>query len=81
MSSTTLSTKGQLVLPKPVRDYLALHPGDKLDFLIRDDGEVIVRPVVADVTELRGILSRPGRRPVTVEAMNAAIRQRGGKRA
>lgn len=80
MASTTLSTKGQLVLPKPVREFLAVHPGDKLDFLIRADGEVVVRPVVSDVTQLKGMLHRPGRKPVTVDAMNAAIRQRGGRR-
>jgi len=53
---------------------------DKLDFLIRAGGEVVVRPVVLDVTQLKGMLHRPGRKPVTVDTMNAAIRQRGGRR-
>jgi AbrB family looped-hinge helix DNA binding protein len=80
MASTTLSTKGQLVLPRPVREFLAVHPGDKLDFLIRADGEVVVRPVVSDVSQLKGMLYRPDRKPVSLETMNAAIRQRGGRR-
>lgn len=67
MSATTLSAKGQLVLPKPVREFLNVHAGDKLDFVIRDNAEGIVRPVVSDVRELRGMLHRRGRRPVTFD--------------
>ena len=34
MASVTLSTKGQLVLPKPVRDALRLKPGHRLSIAV-----------------------------------------------
>lgn len=79
MPSATLTSKGQLTLPKPSRDFLHLGPGDRLDFLIKDDGTVILRPATLDVRALKGILHREGMRVVSVEEMNAAIRKRGGR--
>ena len=35
MTTSTLSTKGQLVIPKAVREYMGLHPGDRLDFVVQ----------------------------------------------
>jgi AbrB family looped-hinge helix DNA binding protein len=78
MPVATLTSKGQLVIPKAIRDYMHLQPGDQLDFIIQDNGEVVIRPVVTDVHELKGMLKKPGRKPVTVEAMQQAIRQRAG---
>ena len=40
---TKISTKGQVVLPRPVREKLGLRPGDALD--VRMDGDaIILRP-------------------------------------
>ncbi len=79
MATATLTTKGQLVIPKSVRDYLRLHPGDSLDFLVQENGDVLIRPAVEDVRQLRGALHKSGRPPVSLEAMREAIRRRGGK--
>jgi antitoxin PrlF len=79
MPVATLTSKGQLVIPKEIRDYLHLQPGDRLDFLIGDDGDVIIRPVVTDVRDLKGLLHKPGRTPVSVGAMHDVIRQRAGR--
>ena len=64
MPVATLTSKGQLVIPEEIREYLHLQPGDRLDFLIGDDGDVIIRPAVTDVRELKGLLHKPGRPPV-----------------
>jgi len=56
-----------------------LHPGDRLDFVINDDGDVVIRPLVSDVTELRGMLQKDGRKPVSVREMNKGIRERAGR--
>ncbi len=77
MPTATLSTKGQTVIPKPIRDHLDLRPGDKLDFVLLGNGDVVIRPAVDDVRKLKGLLRRPGRKPVSVEEMNQAIRNRG----
>jgi AbrB family looped-hinge helix DNA binding protein len=79
MPAATLTSKGQLTLPKKVRDLLRVTTGDTVDFVIGDDGEVRVRAGDADVRDLRGLLHKPGRRPVTLEQMDEAIAQARGR--
>jgi len=76
MPTSTLTSKGQMVIPKTIRDRLKLEPGDRLDFIIQEDGDVLIRPVSEDVQTLKGLLHRPGRRAVSVEKMNQVIRER-----
>ena len=52
MATATLTSKGQLVIPKPIRDHLHLHPGDTLDFLVQESGDVLMRPAVEDVHDV-----------------------------
>lgn len=73
MAVATLTSKGQTTIPKEIRDLLGLEPGDKLDFIVEADGRVVLRPATRDVRELRGILRRKGRKPVTLEEMDRAI--------
>ena len=73
MPTATLTSKGQTVIPKAIRDHLKLQPGDSLDFV------VLIRPATEDIRRLKGLLHRPGRLPVSVEEMNQAIRKRGRK--
>ncbi len=77
MPSSKLSSRGQVVIPKAVREFLDLRTGDHVDFIMRDTGEVVLRPAVLDVRELRGMLCREGRPAVSVEEMNRAVRERG----
>ncbi|HEY0783056.1 MAG TPA: AbrB/MazE/SpoVT family DNA-binding domain-containing protein [Thermoanaerobaculia bacterium] len=67
MSTTTLTSKGQITLPKEVRDHFHLGEGDRLDFVIASDGTVQVQPVVASYRELRGLMRKP-RRPAPSDA-------------
>ena len=77
MSMSTLTSKGQTTIPKDVRKRLNLHPGDRLEFVIDEDGRVLVLPASVDASELAGMLKRPAK-PVTVTELNHAIRKRGG---
>ncbi len=79
MPAATLTSKGQLVVPKSIRDLMGIHPGDRLDFVVLDDGNVLVRPATEDVRRLKGLLRRPGRTPISVEEMNRIILQRGAR--
>lgn len=74
----TLTSKGQITIPKAVRDALQLRTGDRLDFVVQTDGTVRVLPIKGSVKSLKGILPRPVR-PVTLEEMEQAIRQRAGQ--
>jgi antitoxin PrlF len=73
MAVATLTSKGQTTIPKEIRDLLGLAPGDKLDFVVEADGRVVLRPATRDVRELRGMLRRKGRKPVSLEEMDRAI--------
>ena len=40
--STTLTVKGQVTIPKPIRDALGLTPGSAVDFAVNRDGQVVL---------------------------------------
>lgn len=80
MPAAKLTSKGQMVVPKSIRERLGLHPGDRLDFVVQDDGNVLIRPATENVVRLKGLLRRPGRPSVTVEEMKRVVRRRGGRR-
>jgi antitoxin PrlF len=73
MPTATLTSKGQITVPKAVRDELHLRPGDTIDFVRDPAGAFYLRPGHVDVADLRGFLKRPGRKPVSLAAMDAAI--------
>jgi antitoxin PrlF len=74
MASATITSKGQITLPKPIRDRLRVKPGDRVTFREQADGTVTVEADTVDLRELRGSI-RPRVRGVSVEEMSAAIRQ------
>jgi len=74
MPSATLSSKGQLTVPKDVRDDLKLKEGDKVEFE-KLDGRYIIRPRNRSALEFAGILHRKGQKAMTVEQMDDAVSQ------
>ena len=76
MALATITTKGQVTIPKSVRDSLMLNTGDKIEFLVTDKREAVIRPISKKVDEVFGILHKPGRKTVSVEEMDAKIKQR-----
>jgi AbrB family looped-hinge helix DNA binding protein len=76
MPLATITNKGQVTIPKAVRQSLGLHPGDKLEFVVNRDGEVMCKPIIKKVDDVFGKLHKPGRKPVSVKAMDAAVKQK-----
>jgi AbrB family looped-hinge helix DNA binding protein len=76
MPTATVTTKGQITIPKEVRDHLGVETGDRLSFVVQEDGTVIVKPITRHVRELGGLLRRTGRRPVSINQMDEAIAHR-----
>lgn len=75
----TITSKGQVTLPKPIRDRLHLRPGDKIDFTL--EGDVLrVTPVTAPVTQLKGMVPKPAV-PVSLQEMDAAIARAAARRS
>lgn len=73
MPSATITSKGQITIPKAVRDELGLREGDRVAFRVLDDGKVVVEPETVDLLELEGTL-KPRRKGVTLGDMEDAIR-------
>lgn len=72
----TLTSKGQITIPKAVRDSLKLHVGDRLEFLVDPDGSVRIVPATRPVTELKALLSRPAQ-TLSLKDIDAVIAERG----
>ncbi len=73
MPSTTLTSKGQVTIPKAVRDELGLREGDRVAFRVLEDGTVVVEPETVDLSDLKGTL-KPKRKGVSLTDMDKAIR-------
>ena len=76
MALATLTKKGQVTIPKEIRDSLGLHKGDKLEFVIDKNGGANLRPVCKKVDDVFGRLHKPERKSLSVEEMDDIIRQK-----
>jgi AbrB family looped-hinge helix DNA binding protein len=72
MPISTLTTRGQTTIPKPIREALGLQPGDRVEFTLEDD-QALLRRAGADLSVLDGMLDRSGQEPISVEEMNETI--------
>jgi AbrB family looped-hinge helix DNA binding protein len=80
--ATTMTTKGQVTVPRAIRDRLGLKAGDKMAFTMLSDGTVVMRPKTRRLADLAGSLTRPGQPRVAIEDMKpveAATSTRGKK--
>jgi antitoxin PrlF len=78
MPKSTLTSKGQVTIPKSIRDRLSLKVGDRLIFRLDRQGVIKVqRESAAEIENLQGILRHLRRRkPVSVEEMRESLKQR-----
>ena len=72
MPRATVTSKGQITIPKEIREALGLHAGDRISFRLREDGVVEIHPETLDLLSLIGAL-KPKRRGVTIEEMERAV--------
>jgi AbrB family looped-hinge helix DNA binding protein len=76
MTTATITSKGQVTIPKDVRTRLGIDAGDRVGFIEIQDGVFQIVAVTQDVQVLKGIVSWP-KKPVTIEEMNQAITDMG----
>lgn len=72
MTAATLTSKGQLTIPKDVRDALGVGPGDRVDFVQMADGNFAVMPATKSIKRLKGIIPKP-KAPVSLKDMDDAV--------
>jgi AbrB family looped-hinge helix DNA binding protein len=75
VATATITSKGQVTLPKAVRTKLGLEAGHRVEFIETDAG-FLVKPATRDIRSLKGTLSKP-RRAVRIEDMNRSIARMG----
>jgi AbrB family looped-hinge helix DNA binding protein len=71
-SLAKITTKGQITLPKDVRDRHGLKPGDRVEF-VEEDGKTWVRPRNIRAVDLIGVLGPPPNGPKTLEEIEEGI--------
>jgi AbrB family looped-hinge helix DNA binding protein len=82
MENTRVSTKGQIVLPKPVRESHQWDCGQELIVIDLPDCVILKARPVRDMSwkNIVGRLTKPGRPPATEAEMQAAVRKKATER-
>lgn len=79
MITATVTSKGQITIPKDIRDQLKIQAGDRIHFFIDNStGTVTFLPLKTNVRELKGIVPKP-QKPISISDMNEAIQTGGSK--
>jgi AbrB family looped-hinge helix DNA binding protein len=73
---TTMTSKGQVTIPKNVRDQLGLQPFDKIEIVADDEGGARLRKARPRIRELLGSLPANG---LSVEEATARAEELRGK--
>jgi antitoxin PrlF len=76
MVTATVTTKGQITIPKAVRESLRLRSGDRVAFVMHGHSEALMKPITESVDEVFGRLHNPAQPPRTVAQMKAAVAAR-----
>ncbi len=79
MIATTLTKKGQVTIPKTIRDALGLEEHDKVLF-VRREHEVILKVMKGTVLDLKGSV-KPRKKPEDFESVRASVKKAVAKRA
>ncbi|MCJ8328565.1 MAG: AbrB/MazE/SpoVT family DNA-binding domain-containing protein [Lentisphaeria bacterium] len=71
MTISKMTTKGQVTVPKSIRDKLHLNAGDQIDFIFNDSGELVLAPVYKQHDSIIGIIKT--NKKATIDDMNRAL--------
>ncbi|NKE09826.1 MULTISPECIES: AbrB/MazE/SpoVT family DNA-binding domain-containing protein [Kocuria] len=74
MATGTMTSKGQITIPKDIRASLGLTPGTRVTFTRNHAGEIVMSRASGSLMDLGGTLHRPGE-PVSIDVMEEAIIQ------
>lgn len=76
MSLATMTSKGQVTIPKNIRGSLHLNSGDKIELELLNSGEAVLRPVRKSIDDVFACLKEEGKVAISVEEMNSALKGR-----
>ena len=78
MLESTITRKGQVTIPKAIRDRLGVKEGEKVLFVMRGE-EVVLKVVKGTILDLRGSVP-PSAHPEDFEKIRQSVKQAVGKR-
>ncbi|MFY9270074.1 MAG: AbrB/MazE/SpoVT family DNA-binding domain-containing protein [Candidatus Manganitrophaceae bacterium] len=78
MIPTTLTKKGQVTIPKEIRDFLGLKEHDKVLFIERE-GTVILKPLKGNILDLKGSVP-PKNRPEDFSSVRERVKKKMAER-
>ena len=70
---STVTDKGQVTLPKAIRDRLGIRAGTRIDFEVQPDNTLKVRVLTRGSAGLFGLIARPGEAARSQEEIDAGI--------
>jgi antitoxin PrlF len=70
---STVTDKGQVTLPKPIRDQLGIRAGTRIDFEVQADGSLRARVLTRGSAGLFGLVARPGEAARSLEEIDAGV--------
>ena len=76
MTTATVTSKGQITIPAPIRQALNVNAGDRVEFVEVMPGRYEFIAVTRSVTELKGLFGKT-EKIVSIDGMSAAIESRG----
>lgn len=71
---SSITSKGQISIPKMAREHLRVRPGDRVRIFLHPNGTVVLLPKLP-ASAIKGIFAGRAKKPVTVEEMDEAIEQ------
>jgi len=75
MNTVSITSKGQVTIPKAIRDALHLSTGDKINFIVNKDGEVLIKPVSKKAKDVFGLLAAKSKKKLSVEDMDNELKK------
>ncbi len=78
---STVTDKGQITLPKALRDKLGIRPGSKVEFALQPDDSVRMRVLARGSAGLFGLLAVPGEAARSLDEIDAGLTAAVRKRA
>ena len=73
MPASTLTRKGQVTIPKDIRDRLGVRQGEKVLFVVRGD-EIVLKALRGNILELKGSI-KPSAHPEDFEAIRRKVKR------
>jgi antitoxin PrlF len=78
---STVTNKGQVTIPKTIRDLLAISAGTLIDFEVQLDNTLKARVLTRGATGLFGLIARPGESARSLDEIDAGIAEAVTQRA